>query len=62
MQGNLKKIFAFLRQAEKMKSAMRYNQTTGGRKESSADHSWRLVLMVFIVAEELGLDIVFAAR
>lgn len=54
---NLEKIFDFLRQAEKLKSAFRYNQTTGGRKESSADHSWRLALMVFVFAQELNLKV-----
>lgn len=40
-----------------MKDTLRYNQTSGGREESSAEHSWRLSLMVFVVAEKLKLDL-----
>jgi len=57
MKNNLNEIFVFLRQAEKLKSTLRYNQTTSGRRESTADHSWRLSLMVFLVAEELKLNL-----
>jgi putative hydrolase of HD superfamily len=53
----MKKIFYFLHQAEKLKDTLRYNQTSSGRKESSAEHSWRLSLMVFTVASELKLEI-----
>jgi len=52
----MEKIFDFLHQVEKLKDTLRYNQTSGGRKESSAEHSWRLSLMVFVVAEKLKLD------
>ena len=54
---NLKKIFDFLAKIEKLKSAWRYNKTTSGRRESSADHSWRLALFTFIIAAELKLRI-----
>ncbi len=54
---NLEKIFNFLHKIENLKSTLRYNKTTSGRTESSADHSWRLALMVFIIADELKLDI-----
>lgn len=54
---NLEKIFDFLRKIEKLKSTLRYNKTTSGRKESSAEHSWRLALMAFIIADGLKLDI-----
>src|SRR3989344_1961317 len=57
MKNNLEKIFDFLKQIEKIKSTLRYNKTTGGRNESTADHSWRLALMVPIIAEELKIDI-----
>jgi putative hydrolase of HD superfamily len=50
-------LYAFLRKTEKLKSALRYGSTTGGRKESAAEHSWRVALMTFIIADELGLDI-----
>ncbi len=54
---NLEKIFDFMHKVEKLKSTLRYNQTTSGRKESSADHSWRLALATFIIADELKLDL-----
>lgn len=50
-------ILDFLRKAEGLKSAIRYGKTTNGRQESAAEHSWRVALMSFIVADELGLDI-----
>ncbi|EKD58978.1 MAG: hypothetical protein ACD_56C00015G0006 [uncultured bacterium] len=53
----MEKIFDFLHQVEKLKDTLRYNQTSGGRKESSAEHSWRLSLMVFVVAEQLKLKL-----
>ena len=42
--GNLEKIFNFLHKIENLKSTYRYNKTSTGEKESSADHSWRLAL------------------
>ncbi len=53
----LEKIFNFLSKAERLKSTIRYNKTTSGREESSAEHSWRLALMTFLMADELKLDI-----
>ncbi|MFA6184279.1 MAG: HD domain-containing protein [Parcubacteria group bacterium] len=55
--GNLEKIFNFLHKIENLKSTLRYNKTTSGRKESTAEHSWRLALITFIIADELKLDI-----
>lgn len=54
---NLEKIFDFLQVVEKLKSTFRYNKTTSGRQESSAEHSWRLALMIFVLADELNLEI-----
>ena len=55
--GNLEKIFNFLHAIENLKSTLRYSKTTSGRTESSADHSWRLALTTFIIADELKLDL-----
>lgn len=55
--GNLEKIFDFLHAVENLKSTLRYNFTKTGRKESSAEHSWRLALMCSIVADELDLGL-----
>lgn len=56
-EKNLEKIFGFLHVVENLKSTLRYNYTKSGRKESSAEHSWRLALMLFILAKELDFDI-----
>ena len=55
--GNLEKIFDFLHKIENLKSTLRYNKTTSGRNESSAEHSWRLALITLIIADELRLSI-----
>ncbi len=54
---NLEKFFEFLRLAGKLKEVERYNEKRNGQKESVADHSWRLALMVFLIAEKLNLDV-----
>jgi len=54
---NLEKIFNFLHKIENLKSTYRYNKTSAGEKESSADHSWRLAITTFIIADELKLKI-----
>lgn len=57
MKKDLLKIFNFLHAVENFKSTLRVPKTKTGRQESSAEHSWRVSLMVFIIAEELNLDI-----
>ncbi len=54
---NLEKIFNFLHKIENLKSTLRCIKTTSGRKESSAEHSWRLALITFIIADELRLNV-----
>ncbi|WP_020591343.1 HD domain-containing protein [Kiloniella laminariae] len=54
---NLEKIngrLEFLREAEKLKSVLRSGFSSTGRAESTAEHSWRLCLMVIAFADELG--------
>ncbi|MGO4386458.1 HD family hydrolase [Microvirga sp. 2YAF29] len=43
---------AFLREAERLKSTLRSGFTSGGRPESTAEHSWRLCLMALVFADE----------
>ena len=57
MEKNLEKIFGFLGKVENLKSTLRYLHTKSGRRESTAEHSWRLALMSFVVAPELGLKL-----
>lgn len=54
---NLEKIFDFFSQAGKLKDVLRYNEKKNGTKESVADHSWRLALMAFSMAEELEINV-----
>jgi putative hydrolases of HD superfamily len=55
--NNIEKIFDFLHIAEKLKTTYRFGSIKGVKGDSSADHSWRLALMVFLFAEELDLNI-----
>ncbi|MCZ4279884.1 HD domain-containing protein [Kiloniella laminariae] len=63
---NLEKIngrLEFLREAERLKSVLRSGFTSTGRAESTAEHSWRLCLMVITFADELGdLDLLKVLR
>lgn len=42
----LRDIIGFIQRAENLKNTLRYAHTSTGRPESSAEHSWRLCLMV----------------
>jgi putative hydrolase of HD superfamily len=54
----LKGRLDFLREAEKLKDVLRSAHTSSGRTESTAEHSWRLCLMVMTFEDELaGLDL-----
>jgi putative hydrolase of HD superfamily len=44
----------FLRQAEKLKDVLRSSHTSGGRPESTAEHTWRLCLWVVVFSDRLG--------
>lgn len=47
----------FLRRAEALKSTLRSGTTASGRQESTAEHTWRLCLMVMVLADGLvGID------
>lgn len=54
---NLKKILLFLNKAGNLKKTYRYSETKDKKGDSSADHSWRLALMAFIVAGQLKLKL-----
>ncbi len=50
-------LFSILHQAEKLKCVTRHCDTTSGRRESVAEHSWRLALMALLVSDAFpGLD------
>ena len=46
------KLLDILSVAEKLKCNTRHSYTSSGRKESVAEHSWRLALMAMLVADE----------
>ena len=47
-----KQLIAFLAVASKLKYHTRHCETSGGRKESVAEHSWRAALMAMLLADE----------
>lgn len=42
---------SFIEEAEKLKSTVRTAWTSTGRRESTAEHSWRLALLVYVLSE-----------
>ena len=48
----VKKLLEVLATAEHLKDAPRHCYTSGGRRESVAEHSWRLTLMAYWVSDE----------
>jgi putative hydrolases of HD superfamily len=55
--ANIDKIFEFLKIAGNLKTTYRFSSIKQIKGDSSADHSWRLALMVFLFADELDLKI-----
>ena len=47
-----RKLIEFMRVAERLKDAPRHCWTSGGRRESVAEHSWRAALMAMLMADE----------
>ncbi len=50
MEITLQNILSLLNLAERLKSVMRHSWLSSGRQESVAEHSWRLALMVILLA------------
>ena len=46
------KLLDILSVAEKLKCNTRHSYTSSGRKESVAEHSWRLALMALLLRDE----------
>jgi putative hydrolase of HD superfamily len=47
----LEKYIAFIEETEKLKSVVRTAWTSNGRRESTAEHSWRLALLAGVMQE-----------
>lgn len=45
-------VLEFLRGAEQLKNTLRTARTSNGRHESTAEHTWRLCLMVMMFSEQ----------
>ena len=53
---NQRDLLSILSVAEKLKCTTRHCDTSTGRRESVAEHSWRLALMAMLVADEFPDD------
>ena len=52
MEDRLEKYLRFIREVERLKSVERTAWTTSGRRESTAEHSWRLALLAAVLTGE----------
>jgi putative hydrolase of HD superfamily len=50
---NIEMMISFLNKIEKLKCITRHSWTSDGRKESVAEHSWRLAIMIYLLRDEL---------
>lgn len=50
----LEQIHKFLQAAEQLKNTIRSSLTSSGRKESTAEHTWRLCLLAMCLEKELS--------
>lgn len=48
----IKKYISFIEEAEKLKSVVRTAWTSKGRRESTAEHSWRLALFACVLSDD----------
>ncbi len=53
----LEKQLDFIKQAERLKSVVREAWASTGRRESTAEHSWRLALLAGLLAPSFGVDV-----
>ncbi|MDE6699988.1 MAG: HD domain-containing protein, partial [Acetatifactor sp.] len=55
---DIRSYLDFLKLAERLKCNTRHSYTSSGRRESVAEHSWRLAMMAYLVRDEFPqLDI-----
>ena len=55
--NDLEKQIEFIKQAEGLKSVVREAWTSTGRRESTAEHSWRLALLAGLFAPSFEVDL-----
>ncbi len=51
---DIQKRLDFIREAERLKDVLRNSYTSKGRRESTAEHTWRLCLTAMVFQDELG--------
>ncbi|MCL5009058.1 MAG: HD domain-containing protein [Patescibacteria group bacterium] len=51
------KILKFLHEAEKLKTLLRHSWLSSGRRESVAEHTWRLLLMAMVMGPYLNKNV-----
>ena len=52
-----KEILTFLKRSNKLKSVQRYSASLSKNGDTTAEHSWQLTFMVFVIATECNLKI-----
>lgn len=52
-----KRILKFLHESEKLKTLLRHSWLSSGRKESVAEHTWRMALMAIVMHQYLDKKI-----
>lgn len=57
MYEDLEKQIKFIQEAEKLKCVLREAWTSTGKRESTAEHSWRLALLAGILAPSFSVDL-----
>lgn len=63
MSDQLKAIVEFIRDTEQLKNVTRTSWTSEGRRESTAEHTWRLCLLALLLEPEFpNLDIARVLR
>ena len=56
--NNIDKVIRFLKEIENLKSVTRTAWTKTGRRESTAEHSWRLAMLLMVLSDDFkDLDI-----
>lgn len=55
MSRRLQEIIDFLQEIDKLKNVERQVNTSGGRPESSAEHTWHLCMGLWLLKDELGI-------
>lgn len=54
ISGEIRRRLDFIREAERLKDVVRNSYTSQGRRESTAEHTWRLCLTAMVFQDELG--------